>query len=155
MAYKSMTVGGVDLMIDTSTGALLCVLGATPTIDIGEVSILNAAGTVINPATEDTLEKLTTPGTADTPALKSVTNASQSLAAANASRKMLVIRNNSTAGDLHLRLAAAAASANSAYVAEANGGEIKIPGTLWAGEVRGILSAADATANNVSVSELV
>lgn len=82
---------------------------------------------------------------------KQVTNASQSLLAANASRKYLRVENQDAALTLFIRCNGTAATADNASI-RLLPGEVYEPATVPVGEVRGIMSAATA-ANNVQVVE--
>jgi hypothetical protein len=82
---------------------------------------------------------------------KQVTNASQSLAAANAARKYLRIENQDAALTLFLKCDGTAATASNASH-RLLPGEVFEPLVAPTGEVRGIMSAATG-ANNVNVTE--
>ena len=61
MAIKRMMIAGQRLAVDDATGELIVrVSGLTldPSVDIGDVNLLDAAGTKINPATREGLSQL-------------------------------------------------------------------------------------------------
>lgn len=90
---------------------------------------------------------------------KSVTNANQTICAAVAGRRQVVITNLSLVGALTLKLGATAVAGvgiilATAPVAGQPGGTASIDGPEAASQIDGIMSAADATANNVAIVEI-
>jgi hypothetical protein len=97
MAYETIHIGGQNILHDPATGALVVIaqLEATPTIDIGDIQVKNAAGAVINPATAEgqasILDKLPTGGA--TAAKQDAGNASlDSIAAATLPRTVVATK---------------------------------------------------------------
>jgi hypothetical protein len=96
----------------------------------------------------------------------SVSNAAATIAAANAARRSLTITNKSLTAMLTVTLAALTAGGGQSAVSGASafllapaadathpGGSVTIDGRDYTGAVNGIMSAADATAGNVGVTE--
>lgn len=83
---------------------------------------------------------------------KSVTNADQVLLAANANRRYLMIQNNSAAGVLRLALDGTAATATKGKRIQP-GQNYEMQGYVSTSEIHGFMETADATANNVDISE--
>jgi hypothetical protein len=81
----------------------------------------------------------------------SVTNADQTIKAANAARKYLLVQNNS-AQVLRLTLDGAAATATRGIRIQ-SGGFYEPVGYIPSGAIRAFMEVADATANNVEVIE--
>lgn len=82
----------------------------------------------------------------------SVTNADNTIKAANAARKYLLVQNNSAAGVLRLTVDGAAATATRGIRIQP-GGYYEPVGFVPSGAIRAFMETADATANNVEVIE--
>lgn len=82
----------------------------------------------------------------------SVTNADNTVKAANAARKYLLVQNNSAAQTMRLTLDGAAATATRGIRIQP-GGYYEPIGYVPTGAIRAFMEVADATANNVEVIE--
>jgi sporulation-control protein spo0M len=114
-------------------------------------------GALHNLANEDQFKGLA--AAADGGSTKSVSNTSSTLAAANPARKALVIQNWSLTCALTISGNDTAVFKGGLTIPPAEdathpSGPITILGSTYTGAVTGIMSAADATENNVSVMEI-
>jgi hypothetical protein len=130
MSMTRKWINSQDVEVDATTGALL--------VEVSASGLTTAAsgGTAMN-----------------------VTNQSKQIAGANPSRRKLIVTNLSTVAMLTLNCGGNAVSGAGAPLAPASdathpGGTAVIDGDDWLGAVSGIMSAADATANNVAFVEI-
>lgn len=118
----------------------------TVKIGIGNGQARNSAGAVTVSGTVP----ISMAGGAFTHTQASVTNADNTISAANAARRYLLVQNNSAAGVLRLTLDGAAATATKGVRIQP-GGSYEVPSFCVTGAVRAFMETADATANNIEV----